>query len=55
MTEPLIQEAGVQEPRSYTHCMRCRRSFKKPKTVPFGPVCAKKAAERAQRAAGIVA
>lgn len=53
---PIIQEAGVgaQEIRTYTHCMRCRRSFKKPKTVPYGPKCAAKAAQKAQRAAGVI-
>lgn len=52
---PIIQEPGVAEARTYTHCMRCRRSFKKPKTTPYGPVCAKKAAERAAHTAGVVA
>ena len=51
---PIIQEAGVGEVRTYTHCMRCRRSFKKPKTVPYGPKCAAKVAHRAERTAGIV-
>ncbi len=46
-SDAIIQEQGVQEPRTYTHCMRCRRSFKRPKTVPYGPKCAKKAAQRA--------
>ena len=50
---PIIQEAGVQEDRTYTHCARCRRSFKHPKKVPYGPKCARKAAEKAQRAAGV--
>lgn len=49
MIEPLIQEAGVAEIRTYTHCARCRRSFKKPKTTPYGPKCAAKMAERAAR------
>ena len=52
MTEPIIQEPGVGEIRTYTRCMRCRRSFKKPKTTPMGPKCTKKAAERAARVAG---
>jgi hypothetical protein len=34
--------------------MRSRRSFKKPKTVPYGPKCAAKVAHRAEHAAGIV-
>jgi hypothetical protein len=42
----LIQEQGTATPRTYTHCMRCRRSFKKPKTVAYGPTCAKKMAAR---------
>jgi hypothetical protein len=43
----IIQEQGVQGARTYTHCMRCRRSFKRPKTTPYGPKCAAKMAERA--------
>lgn len=49
---PFLQESGVQEVRSYTHCMRCRMSFKKPKTMPYGPKCAAKVAQKEQRAAG---
>jgi hypothetical protein len=48
---PIIQEAGVAEVRTYTHCMRCKKSFKKSKTTPYGPKCAKKVAERAARGA----
>jgi hypothetical protein len=51
---PTIQEQGTGEQRTYTHCMRCRRSFKKPKTSPLGPKCARKAAQRAERAAGVI-
>jgi hypothetical protein len=53
-SKSIIQEAGVGEVRTYTHCMRCRRGFKKPKTVPFGPKCAAKVAQRAAQAAGAV-
>lgn len=46
----LIQEQGISTPRTYTHCMRCRRSFKKSKTTPYGPTCAKKMAAKEARA-----
>lgn len=46
MSENLIQEQGISAPRTYTHCMRCRRSFKRPKTIPYGPTCLKKMAAK---------
>jgi hypothetical protein len=42
----LIQEQGISTPRTYTHCMRCRRSFKRSKTIPYGPTCARKMAAK---------
>jgi hypothetical protein len=47
-SEDLIQEQGVQEAATYTHCIICHRGFKRPKTVPMGPVCAKKRAKRGE-------
>jgi hypothetical protein len=44
--EDPIQEQGVQGAATYTHCSICHRGFKRPKTVPWGPVCAKKHAKR---------
>ena len=45
-----IQEQGTATPRTYTHCVRCRRSFKRSKTVPYGPTCVKKMAVKEARA-----
>ena len=41
----LVQD---QEPRAYSHCLKCKRSFKHPKTVPYGPKCAKMVAQNAK-------
>lgn len=39
--QELIQEQGVGQAETFTHCRRCRRGFKVPKNVPYGPKCAK--------------
>lgn len=43
--EPHPQQED-QEAATYTHCIICHRGFKRPKTVPMGPVCAKKHAKK---------
>ena len=42
----LVQD---QETRTYSHCQKCRRGFKHPKTIPYGPKCAKVVAQNAKR------
>jgi len=42
MTE--AQEQVTTKP--FTRCQRCLRQFKHPKTVPYGPKCAKKIQKR---------
>ena len=54
MIEISIQEPGMGEVRTYTHCARCRRNFKKPKTTSLGPKCAAKVAQMAAQAAGVL-
>ena len=45
----LVHEQDVQETRTYSHCLKCRRGFKRPKTIPYGPKCAKVVAQNAKR------
>ena len=44
----LVHEQDVQEIRTYSHCLKCKRGFKHPKTVPYGPKCAKMVAQNAK-------
>jgi len=43
-SETLTQEQVTTKP--FTRCQRCLRKFKHPKTVPYGPKCAKKMQKR---------
>ena len=38
----LVQD---QEIRTYSHCLKCKRGFKHPKTIPYGPKCVKMVAQ----------
>lgn len=50
---PIIQEQGVQvqEPRTYTYCVKCGRHFRHPKPTQYGPVCARRMREQKKREA----
>jgi len=39
--QELITEQGTGEPVTFDRCRRCRRKFKRPKTVPYGSKCVK--------------